>query len=135
MAGADFRVHRLSIPKTLDELMDLGTDSLNAPTTHQIKGDVIAALGPKWKHERMRGPCGKELKDISLQQLLKLFKRTFLPPKTYFTVEPSSSISDKKITNHWTRIGKKLVNIGRKCEFGRITRVKKHYLQFRSNNK
>ena len=68
----------------LDELMDLGTDSLDAQIIHHIKGDVIWALGPKAKHEIMRGQWGKELKDISLQELLKLFKKTFSPARIVF---------------------------------------------------
>ena len=35
--------------------MYLGTDSLDAKLPHHIKGDVIWALGPKAKHEIMRG--------------------------------------------------------------------------------
>ena len=46
----------------LDELTDLRTDSLDAPATHPIKGDVIWSLGPKAKHEIFRGQWGKELK-------------------------------------------------------------------------
>ena len=35
--------------------MEQGTDSLEAQLSHHIKGDIIWALGPKAKHEIMRG--------------------------------------------------------------------------------
>ena len=52
--------------KNLEELLEQGTDSLDAQISHHIKGDVIWALGPKAKHEIMRGQLGRELKDINL---------------------------------------------------------------------
>ena len=65
--GTNLRNIGLINQKNLEELMDLGIDSLDAHTTHHIKGDVIWALGPKAKHEIMRNvttksQCGKELK-------------------------------------------------------------------------
>ena len=48
------------------------------------QGCIIWALGPKAKHEIMRGQWGRELKDIPLQELLKLFKKTFLPTRNLF---------------------------------------------------
>ena len=33
-------------------------------TVYHIKGDVVWALGPKAKHEIMRGQWGRELKDL-----------------------------------------------------------------------
>ena len=74
----------ITYQKNLEELMEQGADSLDAQKTHHIKGDVIWALGPKAKHEIMRHQWGKELKDISLQELLKLFKKTFLPTRSVF---------------------------------------------------
>ena len=71
-------------------MVDLGTDSLDALTTHHIKDDVICALGPKAKHGIMRGQWGKELgkrnqADISLQGLLELNgKKMFLPTRNVF---------------------------------------------------
>ena len=63
----------LTYQKNLDELMYLGADSLDEQITHPIKGDVIWALGPKAKHQIVRAHWGEELKDISLQELPKLF--------------------------------------------------------------
>ena len=69
----------LTYQKMLEELTELGTDSMDPHTTYHIKGDVIWALGQKANHEIFRGQWGKDLRDISLQELLKLIKKTFLP--------------------------------------------------------
>ena len=53
-------------------------------TVYHIKGDVIWALDPKAKHEIMRGQWGRELKDVDLSELLKLFKKTFIPARSVF---------------------------------------------------
>ena len=108
MVGTNIRIHKPNIPKKLEELLEHGTDSIDPHTTYHIKGDVIWASGPKAKHEIMRGQWGKELKDISLQELLKLFKKSFLPAgrAQYFTVEPNSSTLKKKRVKHWTSIGR-----------------------------
>ena len=45
----------LTYQKKLEELIKQGTDSMDLHTTYHIKGDVIWALGPKAKHEIMRG--------------------------------------------------------------------------------
>ena len=45
----------LTYQKNLEELMKQGTDFLDAKISHHIRGDVIWALGPKAKHEIMRG--------------------------------------------------------------------------------
>ena len=45
----------LTYQKKLEELIEQGTDSLDPRRTYHIKGDVICALGPKAKHEIMRG--------------------------------------------------------------------------------
>ena len=55
----------LTYQKKLGDLIEQGTDSMDPHTAYHIKGDVIWALGPKAKHEIMRGQWGKELKDIS----------------------------------------------------------------------
>ena len=60
----------LTFQKNLEDLIEQGTDSMDPQTTYHIKGDVRWALGPKVKHEIMRGQWGKELKDINLQELL-----------------------------------------------------------------
>ena len=64
--------------------MDQGIDQMDPHTVYHIKGDVIWALGPQAKHEIMRGQWGKELKDIDLPELLKLFNKTFIPARNLF---------------------------------------------------
>ena len=74
----------LTYQNNLDELMNLGTDSLDAQISYNIKGDVNWPLRPKANHEIMRGQLGKKLKYISLQELLKPIKKTFLPTRNKF---------------------------------------------------
>ena len=50
----------LTYQKKLEELIEQGTDSTNPDTRYHIKGDVIWALGPKAKHETMRGEASGE---------------------------------------------------------------------------
>ena len=66
--------------------MDQGIERMDPHTVYQIKGDVHWALGPKAKHEIMRGQWGKELKDIDLPELLKLLKKTFIPARNVFHI-------------------------------------------------
>ena len=49
----------LTYQKKLEEIIEQGTDSMDPHTTYHIKGDVIWALGPKAKHEIMRGQWEK----------------------------------------------------------------------------
>ena len=78
-------------------------------------------LGPKAKHEILRGQWGKELKDNSLQELLRLFKKTFLPTKNVFHSRAQffniKQEDGETLDEYW----KRLVDIGRKCEFNTIT--------------
>ena len=74
----------LTYQKKLEKLIELGKDSMDPHTTYYIKGDVIWALGPKVKHPDNEGQWGKELRDISLQELLKLFKKTFVSIRNVF---------------------------------------------------
>ena len=64
---------------------------------------------------------GKELKDISLQELLKLFKKTFLPTRNVFHSRAQffniKQEDGETLDEYW----KRLVDIGRKCEFNTIT--------------
>ena len=60
--------------------MDQGIDRMDPHTVYHI----IWALGPKAKHEILRGQWGKELKDIDLPELLKLCKKTFIPARNVF---------------------------------------------------
>ena len=82
--GTNLGIHRSHLSENLEYLMEQETDSLNAHLPHQVKGYVIWALGPKAKHEIMRGQWGKEPKDISLKHLIKLFKKTFPPARNVF---------------------------------------------------
>ena len=111
----------LTYQKKLEELIELRTDSMDPHTTYHIKGDVIWALGPMAKHEIMRGQWGKELRDISLQELLKLFKKTFLPTRNIFHNRAQffniKQEDNETLDEYW----KKLVDIERKCEFNNIT--------------
>ena len=74
----------LTYNRNLDEIIDEGVEYLDPHTVYHIKGDVIWALGPKAKHEIMRGQWGREIKDVKLPELLTLFKKTFLPVRNVF---------------------------------------------------
>ena len=107
--------------KNLEDLMNHGNEGMDAHTIYHLKGDVIWALGPKAMHEIMRGQWGRELKDVNIQKLLKLFKKTFLPSRNvfhsraqFFTVKQEDGDT---LDVYW----KRLVTIERKCEFNRIT--------------
>ena len=106
--------------RNLDEMMDQGTDQMDPHTVYHIKGDVIWALGPKAKHKIMRGQWGRELKDVDLSGLLKLFKKTFIPARNFlhsraqfFNIRQEDN---ETLDEYW----KRLVDIERKCEFNRI---------------
>ena len=107
--------------RNLDELMDQGIDRMDPHTVYHIKGDVIWALGPKAKHEIMRGQWGKELKDIDLPELLKLFKKTLIPARNVFHSRAQffniQQEDNETLDEYW----KRLVDIERQCEFNSIT--------------
>ena len=69
----------------------------------------------------MRGRWGKEPKDISLQELLKLFINVFLPTRNVFpSIAQFFNIKqedDETLDEYW----KSLVDIEKKCEFSTIT--------------
>ena len=44
-----------------DEIIDEGIEYMDPHTVYHIKGDAIWALGPKVKHEIMRGQWDREL--------------------------------------------------------------------------
>ena len=111
----------LTYHRNLEDLMDHGIEGMDAHTIYHIKGDVIWVLRPKAKHEIMRDQWGRELKDINLQELLKLFKKTFMPARNvfysraqFFNVKQEDGETPY---DYW----KRLVDIERKCEFNRIT--------------
>ena len=111
----------LTYNQNLDELMDQGIERMDPHTVYHIKGDVMWALGPKAKHEIMRGQWGKELKDIDLPELLKLFKKTFIPARNVFQNRAQifniQQAENKTLDEYW----KRLVDIERKCELNSIT--------------
>ena len=111
----------LTYRRKLDEIMEQGVDGMDAHTLYHIKGDVAWALGPKAKHEIMRGQWGRELKDIDLPELLRLFQKTFLPTRNTFHSRAqffnTKQEANETLDDYWIR----LVDIGRKCEFNRIT--------------
>ena len=74
----------LTYNRNLDGIIDEGTEYMDKHTAYQIKGDVIWALGPKAKHEIMRGQWGRELKDVVIPELLTLYKKRFLPARNVF---------------------------------------------------
>ena len=90
-------------------------------TVYHIKGDVIWALGPKAKHEIMRSQWGKELKDIDLPELLKLFKKTFNPARNVFHSRAHFFNIKQKDSEMLDEYWKRLVDFERKCEFNSIT--------------
>ena len=78
-------------------------------------------LGPKAKHEIMRGQWGRELEDVNLSELLKLFKKTFMLTRNvfhrrtqFFNVKQEE---EETLDEYW----KRLVDFERKFEFNRIT--------------
>ena len=102
-------------------MMDQGTEQMDPHTVYQIKGDVIWALGPKAEHEIMRGQWGRELKDVDLSELLKLFKKTFIPARNVFHSRAQLFTIKQEDNETLDEYWKRLVDIERKCEFNRIT--------------
>ena len=111
----------LTYNRNLEEIIDEGTEYMDPHTVYHIKGDVIWALGPKAKHEIMRGQWGRELKEVNLPELLTLFKKTFLPARNVFHSRAQffnmKQEDNETLDEYW----KRLVDIERKCDFGNIT--------------
>ena len=119
--GANLRVHTSYEQSKSDEMMDQGTDQMEPHTVYHIKGDVIWALGPKAKHEIMRGQWGRELKDVDLSELPKLFKKTFIPARNGFHSRAQFLNIKQEDNGTLDEYWKRLVDIERKCEFNRFT--------------
>ena len=111
----------LTCNRNLGELIDQGTEYMDQHTVFHIKGDVIWALGPKAKHEIMRGQWGRELQDANLPDLLTSFKKTYLPVRNVFRSRAQflnmKQDDNETLDEYW----KRLVDIGRKCDFNKIT--------------
>ena len=107
--------------RNLGEITDESVRTMDPHTVYHIKGDAIWALGPKAKHEIMRGQCGRELKDVNLPELLTLFKKTFLPVRNVF--HSRAQIFNMKQEDHETmdEYWKRLVDTEKKCYFGNFT--------------
>ena len=111
----------LTFNQNLDAIIDEGIEYMDPHTVYHIKSDVIWALGPKPKHEIMRGQWGRELKDVNLPELLTLFKKTFLPVRNVFHSRAQffnmKQDDNETLDEYW----KRLVDIERKCDFNNIT--------------
>ena len=111
----------LTYDRNLDEMTEEGIEYMDQHTVYHIKGDVIWALGPKAKHEIMRGQWGRELKDVRLPELLTLFKKTFLPARNVFHSRAQffnmKQEENETLDEYW----KRLVDIERKCDFNNVT--------------
>ena len=111
----------LTYNRNLEEIIDEGTEYMDPHTVYHIKGDVIWALGPKAKHEIMRGQWGRELKEVNLPELLTLFRKTSLPARNVFHSRAQffnmKQEDNETLDEYW----KRLVDIERKCDFGNIT--------------
>ena len=111
----------LTYDRNLDEITEEGIEYMDQHTAYHIKGDVIWALGPKTKHEIMRGQWGRELKDVKLPELLTLFKKTFLPARNVFHSRAQffnmKQEENETLDEYW----KRLVDIERKCDFNNVT--------------
>ena len=97
--------------------MNHGTEGMDDHKIYHLKGDVIWAMDPKAKHEIMRGQWGRELKDVNIQELLKLFKKTFMPAQNVFDSRAQffnvKQEDGETLDDYW----KRLVDIERNCEF------------------
>ena len=111
----------LTYNRNLEEITDESVRTMDPHTVYHKKGDVIWALGPKAKHEIMRGQRGRELKDVNLPELLTLFKKTFLPVRNVFHSRAQffnmKQEDNETLDEYW----KRLVDTERKCDFGNIT--------------
>ena len=107
--------------RNIDEIIDAEIECRDPHTVYHIKGDVIWALGPKAKHENMRGQWGRALKDVNLPKLLTLFKKTFLPVRNVFHSRAQffnmKQDDNETMDEYW----KRLVDIERNFDFNNIT--------------
>ena len=111
----------MTFNRNLDEIIDEGNEYMDPHTVYHIKGDLIWALGPKAKHEIMRGQWVREIKDVNLADLLTLFKKTSLPVRNVF--HSRAQFFNMKQDDYETldEYWKRLVDIERKCKFNNIT--------------
>ena len=111
----------LTYDRNLDEITEEGIEYMDQHTAYHIKSDVIWALGPKAKHEIMRGQWSREWKDVKLPELLTLFKKTFLPARNVFHSRAQffnmKQEENETLDEYW----KRLVDIERKCDFNNVT--------------
>ena len=122
VVGVDIRVYRTDLSKEARRIDRTGNrlHGLTHKLPH-IKGDVIWALDQKTKLDIMIGQWRQKLQDISLQELLKLFKKTFLPTRNVFHRRAQFFKIGQEGNETQDEYRKKLVDIERKCEFNSIT--------------
>ena len=111
----------LTYHKKLEDLMNKGTEDMDAYTIYHLKGDVIWALGPKAEHEIMRGQWGRKLKDVNIQELLKQYKKTIMPARNVFHCRTQFFNVKQEYGETLNEYWKRLVDIGRNCKFNLIT--------------
>ena len=88
---------------------------------NKIKADISWSLGPKAKYEIMRGQWGREFKDLSLHEIITLFKKKFIPARNTFHSRDQFFNAKQEPNATMDECWKKLVEIERKCEFNTIT--------------
>ena len=71
----------LTYNRNLDEITDEGVEYMIPHTVYHIKGDVIWALGPKAKHEIMRGQWGREKKRCQIARITDTIQKNISPGK------------------------------------------------------
>ena len=123
----------LTYNRNLEEIIDEGTEYLDPHTVYHINGDVIWALGPKAKHEIMRGQWGRELEDVNLPKLLTLLKKTFLPARNVFHSRAQFFHMKQEDSETLDENWKRLVDIA-KMRFWHYHSGRSHYIQVRINN-
>ena len=110
----------LTYQKNLEELIELGTNSLDAQITHHNKGDVIWALGPNAKHEIIRGKWDKKTEGHQPTRIFKIVQEDILTHEKCIPRQRQIlkiKQDNETLDEYW----KNLVDIKRKCEYNRIT--------------
>ena len=117
----------LTYNRNLEELMDQGVDQMDPHTVYHIKGDVIWALGPKAKHEIMRGQWGKELKVLEeywkrLVDIERKCEFNSITPEEIITYKFAATINDKKARDKFIKGPLKLQMVLEAIEQGNYNR-------------
>ena len=110
----------LTYERELDQLTDELTEN-ELTIQNKIKADLSWSLGPKAKFEIMRGQWGREFKDLTLAEIITLFKKIFIPARNTFHSRGQFFNAKQEYNETMDEYWKKLVEIERKCEFNTIT--------------